>query len=45
MCTQALRYLRDAGWLNVDPPPREDYDEDDYEDSGRSRKKANPYAA
>jgi predicted phage terminase large subunit-like protein len=45
MCTQALRYLRDAGWLNVDPPPREDYDEEDFEDSGRSRKKANPYAA
>jgi predicted phage terminase large subunit-like protein len=45
MCTQALRYLRDAGWLVVDPPPREDYDEEDFEDSGRSRKKANPYAA
>jgi len=44
MCTQALRYLRDAGWLNVDPPPREDYDEDDYEDSGKKSRRVNPYA-
>jgi predicted phage terminase large subunit-like protein len=44
MCTQALRYLRDAGWLNVDPPPREDYDEDDYEDSGKKQRRVNPYA-
>jgi predicted phage terminase large subunit-like protein len=44
MCTQALRYLRDAGWLSVDPPPREDYDEDDYEDSGKKGRRVNPYA-
>ena len=34
----------DAGWLNVDPPPREDYDEDDYEDSGKKSRRVNPYA-
>jgi hypothetical protein len=43
-CTQALRYLRDSGWLDIDPPPPEDWDEDDYVDSGRSRKRENPYA-
>ena len=42
-CTQALRYLRDAGWLEIDPPPEEDYDEDDYIDSGKTRR-VNPYA-
>ncbi len=42
-CTQALRYLRDAGWLEIDPPPQDDYDEDDYADSGRKRR-VNPYA-
>jgi predicted phage terminase large subunit-like protein len=43
-CTQALRYLRDSGWLDIDPPPPDDWDEDDYVDSGRSRKRENPYA-
>jgi predicted phage terminase large subunit-like protein len=42
-CTQALRYLRDAGWLDIDPPPNEDWDEDDYADTGRVRR-VNPYA-
>jgi len=42
-CTQALRWLRDAGWLEVDPPPRDDWDEDDYVDTGRTRE--NPYTA
>jgi predicted phage terminase large subunit-like protein len=42
-CTQALRYLRDSGWLDIDPPPREDWDEDDYADTGRVRR-VNPYA-
>jgi len=41
-CTQALRYLRDSGWLEIDPPPRDDWDEEDYVDSGRTRE--NPYA-
>jgi len=39
---QGLRWLRDAGWLEVDPPPRDDWDEEDYVDSGRTRE--NPYA-
>jgi phage terminase large subunit-like protein len=43
-CTQALRYLRDAGWLDIDPPPDDSWDEDDFVDSGKQRK-GNPYAA
>jgi hypothetical protein len=43
-CTQALRFLRDAGWLEVDPPPRDTWDDDDYADTGRTRRE-NPYAA
>jgi len=43
-CTQALRFLRDSSWLEIDPPPDDDWDEDDYVDSGRSRKVVNPYA-
>ena len=42
-CTQALRYLRDAGWLEIDPPPEELWDEEDFADTGR-QKKVNPYA-
>jgi len=42
-CTQALRYLRDAGWLDIDPLPDDTWDEDDYADTGRVRK-VNPYA-
>ena len=42
--TQALRYLRDSGWLDIDGPAPEAYDEDDYADSGYSKKKGNPYA-
>jgi predicted phage terminase large subunit-like protein len=42
-CSQALRYLRDAGWLEVDPPPDDAWDEDDYADTGRVRRE-NPYA-
>jgi len=40
--SMALRYLRDAGWLDIDPPPRDELDEDDYVDAGR--KKENPYS-
>ena len=39
-CTQALRYLRDAGWLDIDPAPQ--YDDDDYVDI--QKKRENPYA-
>lgn len=42
--TQALRYLRDSGWLEIDPPPRDDWDDDDWADTGRPRRE-NPYAA
>jgi predicted phage terminase large subunit-like protein len=42
--TQALRYLRDSGWLDIDGPAPEAYDEDDYADSGLAKKKGNPYA-
>jgi predicted phage terminase large subunit-like protein len=42
-CTQALRYLRDAGWLDIDPPPDDTWDEDDFADTGRVRR-VNPYA-
>jgi predicted phage terminase large subunit-like protein len=44
-CTQALRYLRDAGWLEIDAPPRDDYDEEDLIDSGMMTTRVNPYAA
>ena len=41
-CTQALRWLKDAGWLDIDPEP--DYDDpDDYVDITPPR--VNPYAA
>ncbi|NCZ53100.1 MAG: hypothetical protein EBY81_04310 [Verrucomicrobia bacterium] len=40
--SQALRYLRDAGWLTIDFP-KEWVDEDDYVDAGQ-RKRENPYA-
>lgn len=39
-CTQALRYLRDAGWLDIDPAPYND--DDDYVDP--KPKRVNPYA-
>ena len=41
--TQALRFLRDAGFIDIDGPAPEAYDEDDYIDSGRQRR-VNPYA-
>lgn len=40
--TQAIRYLKDAGWLEINPEPRYD-DVDDYVDAMPS--KVNPYAA
>ena len=42
--TQALRFLRDAGFIDIDGQAPEAYDEDDYIDSGRQRR-VNPYAA
>jgi predicted phage terminase large subunit-like protein len=37
--SQALRYLRDAGWLNIDPPPEDNYDEEDIIDAGWEHKR------
>ena len=46
--SQGLRYLRDAGWISIDAPPRDDYDEDDIYDAEEFNKRAqgkiNPYA-
>jgi predicted phage terminase large subunit-like protein len=41
--SQGLRWLRDAGFLNIDPPPREEWDDDDYADAN-PKKRVNPYA-
>jgi predicted phage terminase large subunit-like protein len=45
--SQALRYLRDAGWLSIDAPPREEITEEDITDAEifNARSKENPYAA
>ena len=40
--SQALRYLRDAGWLTIDYPT-EWLDESDYADAGSTKKVGNPY--
>jgi hypothetical protein len=40
--SQALRYLRDAGFLDIDPAQH--YDDNDYVDDSRI-KRENPYAA
>lgn len=40
--TQAIRYLKDAGWLDINPEPRYD-DDEDYFDA--MPKRVNPYAA
>ena len=39
--TQAMRWLKDMGWLNIDPEPRYD-DDEDYYDTQPAR--VNPYA-
>jgi len=39
--SQGLRYLRDAGWLQLDPLPARDYD---YADDDSRKRFANPYA-
>jgi len=41
--TQAIRWLKDMGWLDIDPEPRYDDDDDDgYVEVQRTR--VNPYA-
>ena len=46
--SQGLRYMRDAGWISIDAPPRDDYDDDDIYDADeynqRAQGKVNPYA-
>jgi predicted phage terminase large subunit-like protein len=44
-CSQALRYLRDAGWLDIDGERPEPYDQDDVEDARGNRDRVNPYSA
>jgi len=45
--SQGLRYLRDAGWISIDPPPRDEYDPEDAIDAMEFNKKqrGNPYGA
>jgi predicted phage terminase large subunit-like protein len=44
--SQALRYLRDSGWISIDAPPREDIEQEDITDADiyNNRVKGNPYA-
>ena len=41
--TQAMRFLKDTGWLDINPPPEED-DYDDYLEEIGHQKNVNPYA-
>jgi predicted phage terminase large subunit-like protein len=45
--SQGLRYLRDAGWISIDAPPREEIEQEDILDSEiyNSRGRENPYSA
>jgi predicted phage terminase large subunit-like protein len=45
--SQGLRYLRDAGWISIDAPPREDITDEDITDAEiyNLRDRGNPYAA
>lgn len=45
--SQGLRYLRDAGWIGIDAPPREEVEPEDISDAEiyNMREKTNPYAA
>ena len=40
-CTQAIRLLKDLGFLDINPEPRYD-DDEDYADARKER--VNPYA-
>jgi hypothetical protein len=39
--SQALRVLRDSGWIHLDPLPSRDYS---YSDDDAAKKRYNPYA-
>lgn len=45
--SQGLRYLRDAGWISIDGPPREEITQEDITDAEiyNMRSRENPYAA
>jgi len=45
--SQGLRYLRDAGWISIDAPPRDDIEQEDITDAEifNARGRENPYAA
>ena len=45
--SQGLRYLRDAGWISIDAPPREEIEQEDITDAEiyNKRSRENPYAA
>jgi len=45
--SQGLRYLRDAGWISIDAPPREEIEQEDITDADiyNMRGRQNPYAA
>ena len=44
--SQGLRYMRDAGWISIDAPPRDDIEEEDITDAEifNLKKSGNPYA-
>ena len=44
--SQGLRYMRDAGWVSIDAPPREELDIEDITDAEiyNMKHKGNPYA-
>jgi predicted phage terminase large subunit-like protein len=43
--SQALRYLRDAGWISIDAPPRAEFEQEDITDAEiyNKRGRENPY--
>jgi phage terminase large subunit-like protein len=46
--SQALRYLRDGGWISIDAQPRDEIEPEDIDDAelyNRTRSRENPYSA
>lgn len=45
--SQGLRYLRDAGWISIDAPPREEIEQEDITDAEifNMKGRENPYSA
>jgi predicted phage terminase large subunit-like protein len=44
--SQGLRYLRDAGWISIDAPPRDEIQQEDIDDAEifNAKGRENPYA-